>query len=72
MKIIQTTCNGINNPLGFAMNEARLSWMMEAEGHNHVQTAFEVEARWNEECYQSGKIKAARASNGRCRWRLRP
>ena len=51
MKITQMTCNGVHHPLGFAMEEARLSWVMEADGHNHVQTAFEAEVRWNDKRY---------------------
>ncbi|MBP3645571.1 MAG: family 78 glycoside hydrolase catalytic domain [Clostridia bacterium] len=61
MKITQMTCNGIKHPLGFAMDEARLSWMMESPGHNHVQTAFEVEARWRGERYLSGKIESSQS-----------
>ena len=58
MKITQLTCNGIKTPLGFAMDEARLSWIMEADGYNHIQTAFEVAVRWNQECWTSGKIES--------------
>ena len=61
MKITKMTCNGMINPLGFAMENARLSWMMEAEGSNHLQTAFEVEVHWENGSYASGKIESSQS-----------
>ncbi|MBQ7866646.1 MAG: family 78 glycoside hydrolase catalytic domain [Clostridia bacterium] len=63
MHIANLTCNGVSNPLGFQMDSARLSWLMECEGHNHAQTAFEVDVRWDGGSWNSGRIESSQSVN---------
>src|SRR5690554_1328336 len=76
MRIRGLTCDFMENPMGFDFHRPLLGWIVEAEGYNRRQSAYQLQVAldegFSELVHDSGIVKSEESNGVRLEMPLRP